>query len=41
MKLKPIVHEAGAVHRLDCGTDRLSVEREPLAQAAKPIRVGR
>jgi hypothetical protein len=40
-KLEPVVHEARAVHRLDRGTDRLAVALEPLAQAAKSIRIRR
>jgi hypothetical protein len=40
-ELEPVVHEAGAVHRLDCRADRLAVARDPLAQAGKSIRVRR
>jgi len=34
VKLEPVVHEAGAVHRLDRGADRLTVTFEPLSQTA-------
>jgi hypothetical protein len=41
VKLEPVVHEPGAVHRLDRGTDRLAVTREPLRQTTKAVDVGR
>jgi hypothetical protein len=41
VELEPIVHEPGAVHRLDRGADRLAVTLEPLAQAAESVRVRR
>jgi hypothetical protein len=31
VKLEPVVHEAGAIHRLDRGTDRLAVTSKPVA----------
>ena len=40
-ELEPVVHEAGAVHRLDRGADRRAVTIEPLAQAAQTIGVRR
>jgi hypothetical protein len=41
VKLEPIVHETGAIHRLDRGTNRLTVTIEPPAQATKSIYVRR
>jgi hypothetical protein len=41
VELEPIVHEPGAVHRLDRGADRLAVTLEPLAQAAESVPVRR
>jgi hypothetical protein len=41
VKLEPVVHEAGAIHRLDRRADRLAVATESLAQAAKSINVRR
>jgi DNA-binding beta-propeller fold protein YncE len=41
LKLEPVVHEAGAVHRLDRRPDRLAVTCEPLTQATQPVGVGR
>ena len=40
-QLEPVVHEAGAVHRLDRRADRRAVTLEPLRQAAQPICVRR
>ena len=41
VQLETVVDEAGAVHRLDRGADRLAVPSDPLAQAAKSIDVKR
>src|SRR5690242_1208917 len=35
------MHEAGTVHRLDRGADRLAVTSDALAQVLQPISVGR
>jgi hypothetical protein len=35
------VHEAGAVHRLDCGADRLAMALEPTRQTVQAIGVRR
>jgi hypothetical protein len=40
-ELEPVVHEAGAVHRLDRGADRSAVTREPLTQSTQTIGVRR
>jgi hypothetical protein len=32
-ELEPVMHEAGIVHRLDRGADRLAAEFEPVTQA--------
>jgi hypothetical protein len=40
-ELEPVVHEAGAVHRLDRGADRRAVAIDARAQAAKPVCVRR
>jgi hypothetical protein len=41
VKLEPVVHEAGAVHRLDRGADRRAVPSEPVAQVLQAISVRR
>ena len=41
VELEPVVHEPGAVHRLDRRPDRLAVTLEPLRQAAQSVGVGR
>src|SRR5262249_62194574 len=41
VKLEPVVHEPGAVHRLDRRPNRLTVTSESLAQATQPIRIRR
>jgi hypothetical protein len=41
VKLEPVVHEAGAVHRLDRRADRLTVTPEPLGQTTKSVDVRR
>jgi hypothetical protein len=41
VKLEPIVHEPGAVHRLDRCSNRLAVVREAFAQASKSVCVRR
>ena len=41
VQLEPIVHEAGAVHRLDRRSDWLAVESDAFAQVLQSISVGR
>jgi hypothetical protein len=40
-EFEPVVHETGAVHRLDRRPNRLTVTCEPLAQATQPVRIWR
>jgi hypothetical protein len=40
-ELEPVVHETGAVHRLDRGADRRAVPSETLAQAVQTVDVRR
>jgi hypothetical protein len=40
-QLEPVVHEAGAVHRLDRGADRRAVPSDALAQALQSIDIRR
>jgi hypothetical protein len=41
LKLEPVVHEAGAVHRLDRGADWLAMTLEPMRQTVQSIGIGR
>jgi hypothetical protein len=41
VKLEPVVHEAGPVHRLNRGADRFAVTSETLAQAAQTVDIRR
>jgi hypothetical protein len=41
LKLEPVVHEAGPVHRLDRRADRFAVTSETLAQAAQTLGIRR